>query len=196
MNNVQVSLICFLVFFSYCHNVEGIDVDLSEKDIQEAIDLGEQQKSNIRKHLEKQYIFKEESQTETHGIVRTKWSKLALISGSYPADGRKIPKDLEKLITDYTDFQIDIDTHGDKQNFYNNYNVYLIQKGKLIEPKQIRKEDITRLYKMKYKGYSRYCVMITSYFPYEKIYPKEIAEIVLMKDENREVFKINLADYR
>ena len=58
MNNVQVSLICFLVFFSYCHNVEGIDVDLSEKDMQEAIDLGEQQKSNITKHLEKQYIFR------------------------------------------------------------------------------------------------------------------------------------------
>jgi hypothetical protein len=38
--------------------------------------------------------------------------------------------------------------------------------------------------------------MITAYFAYEKIHPKEIAEIVLIKDKDREVFKINLADYK
>jgi hypothetical protein len=189
-------LVWFLIFFFYCHDVEGIEVNLSEKDIQEAIELGFQQKSNITKHLKKQYVFKEASPTETHGIVRTKWSKLALISGSYATDGKKITQDQAKVLTAYTYFQIDIETHGDKQKFYNNYKVYLIQKGKLIEPEQTKKLDITHLYKMKYKGYSSYCVMITAYFSYEEIYPKEIAEIVLIKDTTREVFKVNLADYK
>ena len=196
MNNLIALLVCFLVFFFYFHDVESIDVNLSEKDIQEAIELGVQQKSNITKHLEKQYIFEEASQTKTHGIVRTKWSKLALISGAYSVDGKKITKDQAKRLTDYTYFQIDIDTHGDKQNFYNEYKVLLIQKGQLIEPEEIKKLDITHLYKMKYRGYSRRCVMITAYFAYEKIYPKEMAEIVLIKERGREVFKINLANYR
>ena len=138
LNNLIAVLVWFSVFFFYCHDVEGIDVNLSEKDIQEAIEQGVQQKSNITKHLEKQYIFKEASQTETHGIVRTKWSKLALISGAYADDCRKFTKDHAKLLTDHTCFQIDIDTHGDKQNFHNNYKVYLVQIGQLIEPEEIR----------------------------------------------------------
>ena len=53
MNNIKIILICFIVLFFYTPNVEGVDVNLSEKDIQEAIDLGEQQKSNVTKFLEK-----------------------------------------------------------------------------------------------------------------------------------------------
>jgi len=193
---VRNFLILFLIFFFYCNDVEGININLSEKDIQEAIDLGFQQKSNITKHLEKKYVFKEASKTETHGIVRTKWSKLALISGTYAEDGRHITKDQARILTDYSYFQIDIDTHGDNQNFYDNYKVHLIQKGQLIEPEQTKKSDVTHLYKMKYKGYARHCVMITVYFAYEKIFPNEKAEVVLIKGKDSEVFKINLADYK
>ena len=196
MNNLIVILVWSVVLFFYCPSVEGIDVDLSEKDMQEAISLGEQKKSNITKHLEKKYMFKEESPTESYGIVRTKWSKLALIAGSYSADGEKITKDQGRLITDFSFFQVDLYTHGDKQNFENNYKVYLVQKGKLIEPEQIKKKDITKFFKMKYKEYTRHCAIITSYFAYEMIYPTETAELVLIKGKDREVFNLNLADYR
>ena len=196
MKSLTVIFICLVVFFFQASNVEGIIVDLSEKDMQEAIDLGEQQKSNVTKYLKKKYLFKEESPIESYGEVRTKWSKLASIAGSYSADGKDITKEQGKIITNFTFFQVDLYTHGDKQNFYNNYEVYLIQKGKLIEPEKIKKKEITKFFKMKYKNYTRHCVMITSYFAYEKIYPAEIAELVLIKGKDSEVFKLNLADYR
>jgi len=145
MSKIIITIFFCLLFFVPCPNVAGILVNLTEKDAGDAIKLGEEQGSNVTEYLERHYRFGEEDVFEENGMIRTKWSKLMMLSGLLAEKGRKLTEQEKERIIKSTDLQIDIRTFGNKIDFANEYKIHLVQQGKIIEPEKIEENCNPRI---------------------------------------------------
>ena len=109
--SIMISFLC-LLFFVPCHDAAGILVNLSEKDVRDAIKIGEEQGANVTRYIKRHYRFGEEGVFEEDGIIRTKWSKLVILSGLMAGKGEKLTEQEKEMIMKSTDLQIDIHTFG------------------------------------------------------------------------------------
>jgi len=198
MKKSVVTIFLYFLFFVPCRDAAGILVNLTEKDVEDAIKLGEEQVPNTTKYLEKYYRFGEKGVFEENGIIRTKWSKLMMLSGLLAEKGRRLTEQEKERIMKSTDLQIDIHTFGNKIDFANNYKVHLVEKGKIIEPEKISANHVVYLPKKKIvtSGFPRYRATVRSYFSYGKISPNEKVKIVLIKNKKKVVFEVNFANYK
>jgi len=187
-----------LLFLVFSNNAAGILVNLSEKDVKDAVKIGKEKKANVTKYLKHHYRFGEEGVFEEDGIIRTKWSKLVMLSGLMAEKGKKLTEQEKEMIMKSTDLQIDIHTFGNKIDFANKYKIYLIQKGKIIEPEKISANHVNYLPEKKVvtTGFPKYRATVRSYFSYDKISPDGKTEIVLKRDKKKVIFEINFADYK
>jgi len=198
MSKIIITIFFCLLFFVPCPNVAGILVNLTEKDAGDAIKLGEEQGSNVTEYLERHYRFGEEDVFEENGMIRTKWSKLMMLSGLLAEKGRKLTEQEKERIIKSTDLQIDIRTFGNKIDFANEYKIHLVQQGKIIEPEKISADHAAYLPEKKIvtPGFPKYRATVRTYFSYGKISPHEKAEIVLVKNKKKVLFEVNFEDYR
>ena len=198
MKKSIITIFLCLSFFVPCRNAAGILVNLIEKDIDDAIKQGEKQGSNVAEYLEQNYRFGEKDLFEENGIIRTKWNKLVVLSGLLSAGGKRISDQEKERITKSVDLQIDIHTFGNKIDFANAHKVYMVQKGKNIEPEKIAVSHVAYLPEKRVatSGFPKYRATVRSYFPYDNISPNERVEIVLVKDKKKVVFEVNFKEYR
>lgn len=195
--SIITSFLGFL-FLVLCQDASGILLNLSEKDIANAIKTGQQQGLQITQYVNQHYRFGKENLFRENGVIRTKWSKLAMLSGLLTAKKRG-PSDQEKdRIIKSADLQIDIHTFGNKIDFAKDYSVQLIQQGKIIEPKMISADHANYLPEKKTtpSGFPKYFATVRCFFSYNQISLNEKAEIVLIKDRKKVVFEVNFADYK
>lgn len=195
--NIIAICLCFS-FFLPCRNAAGIIVNLTEKDIEDAIKQGEKQGTNVAKYLEKNYRFGEKDLFEENGIIRTKWNKLMVLSGLLSAGDKKLTDQGKERIIKSTDLQIDIHTFGNKIDFAKEYRIHLVQKGTIIEPEKISANHVAYLPEKRVvtSGFPKYRATVRTYFPYDKISPNEKAEIVLVKNKKKVVFKVDFKEYK
>jgi len=195
--SIIIVFLC-LSFFVPCRNAAAILVNLTEKDIEDAIKQGEKQGSNVAEYLEKNYRFGKKDLFEENGIIRTKWNKLVVLSGLLFAGGKIISDQEKERIIKSADLQIDLHTFGNKIDFADAYKVYLVQKGKNIEPEKIAANHVAYLPEKRVvtSGFPKYRATVRSYFPYNKISPNEKAEIVLVKDKKKVVFEVIFKEYK
>jgi len=195
--NIVTILLCFL-FFLPCRDAVGIEINLTKKDVADAIKKGKEQSSNVTNYLNQRYGFGEEGVFEENGVIRTKWYKLVMFSGLLTVKGKELTEQERKRIMASNDLQIDIHTFGNKIDFAKDYKIHLVQKGKIIEPENISANHVAYHPKKKIvaPGFPRYRATVRAFFTYNKIDPNEKAEIALVKNKKKVLFEVNFADYK
>ena len=195
--SIVIIFLC-LLFFLPCRNAAGIVVNLTEKDVTDAIREGKKKGSKATKYLKQKYSFGEEGFFEENGIIRTKWSKLVLFSSLLAAKGKILTEQEKKRVLTSDELQINIHAFGNKIDFASAYKVHLVQKGKIIKPEKISANHVTYRAGKKViaSGFPKYHATVRAFFSYGKISPNEKAEIVLVKNKKKVVFEVDFKDYR
>ncbi len=192
------TLFFYLLVVLLCHDVYGTVINLSENDVADAVTLGKEKGAKVIKYLKQHYRFGKEGPFEEQGIIRTKWSKLAMFTGLLTVAGKKLTEPDKERILENTDLQIDIYTFGDMIEFAKGYKVHLVQNDKIIDPEKVSANHVTYLpgRKIVTSGFPKYRATVRSYFSYDGIKPNKKAKIVLVKDKEKVVFEVNFANYR
>jgi hypothetical protein len=181
-----------------CSEAGAILINLNDQERTEAIQQGGEQGSNIIKYINQHYKFGKGDLFQESGIVRTKRSKLMIISGLMAARSLIPTEQEQSMILSDTTLQIDIHVYGDRMDFANAYQVYLVQSEKQIEADKISADDVA--YSPQggggTTGFPQYRATIRSYFEYNKIDPRAKTKVVLMKDNKKVIFEVNFADYK
>ena len=195
--NIIPFFLCLLLLLP-CGNASGILMTLSEEDMAEAVATGKKQGSRITTYLKQHYRFGNKDVFAENGIIRTKWSKLALLSGLLAAKGSGLTDHKKDRITKSTELQIDIHTFGDTIDFADSYRVLLKQKNKTIEPDKYSINHATFFFRKRTarSGFPKYRATISSHIPYGRIRPNDKAEIILIKEGKKKVFEIDFALYK
>jgi hypothetical protein len=171
---------------------------LSENDVADAVTLGKEQGAKVIKYLKQHYRFGKEGTFEEQGIIRTKWSKLAMLAGLLIATDKELTETDKERILENTNLQIDIYTFGDTIEFAKEYKAHLVQNDKIIHPEKVSANHVTYLpgRRLVTSGFPKYRATVRSYFPYDGINPNKKATIVLVKDKEEVVFEVNFANYK
>lgn len=191
-------LVCLLCACLHAAAAEALLVSLSPHEVEEALRQGREKGDQAAEYVNRIYGFGKEDRHGENGIIRTKWSKLMVLSGLLAARGGKpSEEDLNGIITS-TDLQIDLHAFGDRMGFADSYTTYLVQSGRRVDPEKIAADDV--VYPAgdgaAVSGFPRYHATVRSYFLYDKINPADRAEIVLVKNKKKVSFEVNLADYK
>lgn len=198
MNRMLARVILCLLLFMPLRAAHALMVTVSQQDLEEALREGREKGDQIAEHVSKKYRFGEDDVFGENGMVRTKVSKIMVLSGLLAAKDRK-PSDEElKSILASTELQIDLHTFGARMDFANTYTAYLIQSGKRIDPEKVAIDDVAYFQREGFatSGFPRYRATIRSYFFYDKINPVDKAEIVLVKDKKKVSFEVDFARYK
>ena len=194
---ISFILLCALLFIP-CSRAGALLINLNDQERAEALKQGSEQGFNVIKYVNQLYKFGEGDVFSESGILRTKWSKLMIISGLKAVKNLK-PTDQEQLmVLSDTTLQVDIHVYGDKMDFANDYKVYLIQKDKQIEADKISADDVAYSPQRgdETKGFPKYRATIRSYFDYGSIDPKAKTKVVLVKYKKKVIFEVDFADYK
>jgi hypothetical protein len=197
-HRVGFLFLCMLVCMPW-YSADAFLVTLNDQQKKEALKQGSEQGFNVIKYVNQRYKFGEGELFDESGILRTKWSKLMLISGRMAVKNLKPTEKEQLVILSDTALQIDLLAYGDRMGFANDYKVYLIQKDKQIQPDKISAADVAYSPSKSggvTTGFPQYRALVRSYFDYDKINPSGEAEVVLIKDNKKVVFKVNFADYK
>ena len=198
MKHCAAFLLLWILFCMPCHSVDAFLVTLNDQQKAEALKQGSEQGFNVIKFVNQRYKFGEGDLFDESGILRTKWSKLMIIAGLMAVKNLKPTEKEQMMILSDTSLQIDLHAFGDRMNFANDYKVYLIQNEKQIEPEKITADDAA--YSPSKSGvptgFPKYRATIRAYFDYDKINPGGKTEVVLIKDNKKETFNVNFADYK
>ena len=195
--SIGVLFLCVLCVIP-CSRAGAILVNLNDQERAEAIKQGGEQGTNVIKHVNQHYKFGKVDLYNESGILRTKWSKLMIISGLMAARSL-IPTDQEQsMILGDSTLQVDIHVYGDRMDFANAYKVYLVQSEKQIEADKISADDAA--YSLPggsgTTGFPKYRATIRAYFEYDKIDPKAKTKVILVKDKKKVNFEVNFAEYK
>ena len=187
-----------ILFYLPCYSADAFLVALSDQQKEEALKQGSEQGFNVIKFVNQRYKFGEGDVFDENGILRTKWSKLMIISGLKAVKNLTPTEKEQQMILSDTSLQIDLHAYGDRMDFANDYKVYLIQKDKQIEPGKISADDVAYSPSKSgiATGFPKYRATIRAYFDYDKINPNGKTEVVLIKDNKKVTFDVNFADYK
>lgn len=189
---------CFLLSCCICTVAEALLVTVSRDEAEDALRQGREKGDRVSEYVNRAYGFGEEERYGEHGIVRTKWSKLMLLSGLLAIKGGT-PSEAELAgILTSTDLQVDLHAFGDRAGFANAYTTYMVQGGRRFDPEKIAVDDVAYPAgdRAAASGFPRYRATIRSYFLYDKINPDGKAEIVLVNNKKKVSFEVNFADYK
>ena len=195
--SIGVLFLCVLCVIP-CSRAGAILINLNDQERAEAHKQGSEQGMNVLKYVNQHYKFGEGDLFNENGILRTKWSKLMVISGLMAAKDSRPTEQEQFMILGDTALQVDIHVYGDRMDFANAYKVYLVQSEKQIEADKISADDAA------YSppggsgttGFPKYRATIRSYFDYGKIDPKAKTKVVLVKDKKKVIFEVNFAEYK
>ena len=187
-----------ILFCMPCYLASAFLVTLNDQQKADALKQGSEQGFNVIKYVNQCYKFGEGDLFDENGILRTKWSKLMIISGLMAVKDLKPTEKEQMMILSDTTLQIDLHAYGDRMNFANDYKVYLIQNDKQIEPEKISADDAayTPSKSAVTTGFPKYRATIRAFFDYDKINPGGKTEVVLIKHTKKVTFDVNFADYK
>jgi len=191
-------MVCWLLSCVCCPPAGALIVTLGQQEVEEALKQGREKGDRVAEHINRSYAFGEDDGYGENGIIRTKWSKVMLLSGLLAASGRRPSGEELDSILASTDLQIDLHAFGGRMDFANSYTIQIIQSGKRIDPEKIAANDVAYHAQegLAVSGFPRYRATIRSYFSYDKINPADKADIVLIKDRKKVSFEVNFADYK
>ena len=202
---IVISLIALTVNF-----VHGIMVNLSEEDIQEAIDWGVENRHSYE-NIASFYRFGKRKAYEEHGFINTKFCSIAYL-GYEAGKLYKRPEraEIDKILSN-KNFEISIMTYGDNKDFADDYHIVLMQGEKVVQPVSVNVWDFTGLRRKKTSGLTglvrrisafltklifpgyRYEASVCAEFPYSQIDPNQKTTIILIKDEGQNRFEVDFS---
>jgi len=172
----------------------GIKVNLTEEEIQEAINWGAEKKDS--EHIFLSYSFGGRGYPpQEDGMIHTKFFGLAYL-GYRLARKHKSPEkaEIEAILHSYEEyFGIDISTYGDEIDFAKDYYIVLRQGIKIIEAVSTDRWADTTDY---FPESPSYKATVTSIFPYSEIDPKGKTTIILVKDREESRFEVDFSRYK
>lgn len=175
---------------------DGIKVNLTKQDIQEAIDLGVKYKDTYDENVRSLYQFGDRKYGKESGSIQTKFSLVAYVAYSAAKEYRNLERDkIEGGLPLLTDFTISIYTYGDKIDFAKDYHMVIKQGEKVIQPVNVKTDKWGRAtlawpYSPKYSAFTQ------ARFLYSEIDPHAKTTIILIKDLGESRFEVDFSRYK
>jgi hypothetical protein len=172
---------------------EGIKVNLTEKEVKEALDWGRKNK-DTPKVLFFTYRFSSQAY-KGEGYIATKFMALALLGCSSGKRYQSVKRaDIEDILNTKV-LMISISTYGDKPDFAKDYHMVLKQGGKVIQPVSVDAPAWANTTGGSPENPSYLAPVIAS-FPYSDIDPKAKTTVILIKDQGDSRFEVDFSHYK
>jgi len=172
----------------------GIKVNLTEEEVEEAIDWGAKNK-NSPQNIFLPWVFGKFGNYEETGTIFTKTCYLTYL-GFFSAREYKTPdKKGVKSTLSLNALGIMVTTFGTKADLRESYRIVLQQGKEIIQPGYIgRKKEAdptAGFVKIPYYKFN-----ITGFFPYSEIDPKAKTTIILIKPQGESRFEVDFSRYK
>lgn len=172
----------------------GIKVNLTEKEVQEAIDWGRKNKDSWEV-VGRTYAFGNPKLYNEFGLISTKFYCLAY-HGYRSVRRYESPNEFEiyRILAERT-LGIYIFTYGDTLDFSENYHMVLKQGEKIIQPVNVIAGwwvDKT----LRFPKSPSYKATVLGMFPYSDIDPRGKATIILIKYGGENRFEVDFSRYK
>ena len=194
INTVCFFMLCALVLFPFCSSYAVTD-NLTHQQVQEALEFGRASQHDIEKTLASIYGC---GPAAPEVVVRTKWSKLAMLAGIKLQQGRDVsPQEQNEILQDTT-LQIDSTVYGPSIEFARGYTVYIMQEGKKILPDMLHADHFQASEKVKtaQQGFSGYYATIRAYFSYKGLFLQKPFSLILVKPQGLQTYEIDPRKYK
>ena len=160
--------------------------------ISEALDFGAANSAKIESVLSDLYGC---CGIEPVIIIRSKWSKLALLSGIRAQHGGTPAESDQSLILQDASLQIDITAYGHGTDFAREYKTRILQGGKTIEPVRLHADHFQKSKSPATSLYDWYAI-IRTYFPYSALDLTKPFTIVLERPQGAKTYEIDPRRYK
>ncbi|MEI6126900.1 MAG: hypothetical protein WCQ99_10165 [Pseudomonadota bacterium] len=197
MKNIGIAFIAAGLFFMPV-SARAVLVNLSESQIKEAAEFGSLHKETIEAALKQKY----EPGNNLPGVheveLRTKWCKLALMSGVEAQQGKALAAQQQADILNDPFLQVNVTVYGQSLDFARTYTVYARQGDALIKPEKIHADHFQGApHRNKaLKGFPPYYATIRAYFKYTDINPEGKITIVLKKNLEDHPHELDLSAFK
>jgi len=187
---------CFL-FVPVC-TAQAVLVTISARDNDEAIAFGIANRSAIEQKLDARYAFGATDEYGEGGVIHTKWYKLALMAAQKARQGGTLSAQEQADIVSDPCLQINIKVYGRSLDFAKEYQVALLQGGKVIKPDKIHADSFISdtAARNSMAGFPGYWAIVRSYFRYDAFDPVAQTILFLKKDGKESRFPIDLTRYK
>ena len=192
-----VSLVCcFLLLF--CFPALAAVVNLSTKEIEEAIAFGTAHCGAIEKELDARYAFGSTEEYTEGGVVHTRWYKLAFMAAQKVHQGGALSAQEQGEIVSDPCLQINVKVYGRSLDFARDYQVVLLQDGKTVKPEKLHADSFSSdaAAKNSMAGFPGYWAIVRIYFSYAAFDPAAPATLILKKDGRESRFSIDFKRYK
>ena len=186
-------LCCAIIVLSFSP-AQGLTDNLSATQMREAAEFGRTNNAAIEKTVESLYACCGGSRDI---IIRSKWSKLALIAGIRAQQGSDILRQDQDAIMQDTSLQIDITVSGPSIEFAREYTAYALQNGRKILPDQLHADHFQATRKSPKAGsLSAYYAIIRTYFKYDSLDVTKRFSLVLVKLNETQTYEVDPGKYK
>ena len=182
---IKRSIFAFILIFIICVacvNVsQGIEVNPTKEQINEAISYGEAHSGDIFKA---EYIVPATFGNWPEfggGLIKSKLVNLAVVSSMKLRGKKKLTSEEEEEITKSKNLTISYRSSSDV------HKIKLIQGSKVIEPVEMTKPDLSD------KDPTKHVMFITASFPYSELDPNAKTTIVVEKDFGAIRYEVNFS---
>ncbi len=186
---------CLLLF---CLPALAVVVNLSTREIEEAIAFGTAHRGSIEKELDARYAFGSKDEYAESGVVHTRWYKLAFMAAQKARQGGTLSaQEQEEIVTDPC-LQVNIKVYGRSLDFARDYRVILLQGGKTVAPEKIHADSFSAdaAAKKTMPGFPGCWAIVRSYFSYAAFDPAAPVILVLKKDGRESRFSIDFKSFK
>lgn len=194
----HLTVLCLCYFFIVALPALAVMVNLSTKEIEEAIAFGTAHRGAIEEELDARYAFGSAEQYAEGGVIHTIWYKLAFMSAKKAEQGAELsPQEQTDIFSDPC-IQINIRVYGRSLDFARGYSVTLLQKEKLIKPEKQHADSFSSAAaaKKSMAGFPGYWAIVRCYFRYAALDPAAPATLILKKDGRESRFPIDFKRYK
>lgn len=194
----SIYIIVIVAWFFMPVSARAVLVNLSAAAIEEAAQFGSANSNTIEAALKQKYGPGKSLPCAHEVELRTKWCKLALMSGLEARQGKGISAEQQASILDDPFLQINITVYGQSPDFARSYSAYARQGETLINPEKIHADhfQVAPHRKNALKGFPPYYATIRAYFKYTGINPEGKIAIVLKKNLEEDPHELDLSAFK
>jgi len=194
----HLTVLCLCYFFIVALPARAVVVNLSTKEIEEAISFGTAHRGVIEKELDARYAFGSTDQYAEGGVVHTRWYKLAFMAAQKAQEGGALSAQEQEEIVSDPCLQVNIKVYGRSLDFARDYRVILLQGGKTVAPEKMHADSFSSdaAAKKSMAGFPGSWAILRSYFSYAAFDPAAPATLILKKDGRESRFSIDFKRYK
>lgn len=172
----------------------GIKVNLTEEEVQEAINWGAENKDSPVV-FRRPYNFGSPNAFEESGRISTKFYSLADCGYGTARKYKSPEKWMIDIILGYRTLTIYIFTYGDRLDFAKNYHMVIKQGEKIIQPVSVKAPELAKM-TARWPHSPSYKAIVSGLFAYSEINPKGKAVIILIKGRGESKFEVDFSRYK